>query len=224
MAEPSQRADAAGMKPPRVRACGLPHLPEPVIGRAQWGRAVRCGLPQPWRASSSRGGGGGIWGWGGWGGIAYGAVRDSLYVVTGNAFEGGENVGDRFSETAGHGEQLVRPTRDLEVVEANHPQGFEPIFDADFVGSPVLFTPSGCGELVAALNKNGTLYVWRSDAVAAGTVACVAGGRAHELGRRPPRLAEPRDRRGRGRTAAARGAASTPPPRSGSSARPRRPA
>ena len=42
------------------------------------------------------GGGGGIWGWGG---VAYSAARDSLYVVTGNAIQ--EN------ETAGYGERLV---------------------------------------------------------------------------------------------------------------------
>ena len=56
------------------------------------------------------GGGGGIWGWGG---VAYSAKRDSLFVVTGNAFEGGSNKGAAFSEAAGYGEHLVELSRDL---------------------------------------------------------------------------------------------------------------
>lgn len=39
-------------------------------------------------------------------GIAYSSARDSLYVVTGNAFDGGENTGDSFREYAGFGEHL----------------------------------------------------------------------------------------------------------------------
>jgi hypothetical protein len=158
--------------------------------RPMEGKLVRVELASravtSWTAVPPRlGGGGGIWGWGG---IAYSAARDSLYVVTGNAFEGGENVGEAFRENAGHGEQLVELTRDLEVVAASHPEGFEQIEDADFVGSPVLFSPAGCGELVAALNKNGTLYVWRADAVAAGPVAALA---LQQADARQPVLTQP---------------------------------
>ena len=42
--------------------------------------------------------GGAIWGWGG---ITYSAAQDALFVVTGNAFEGGSNIGAAFSEDAG---------------------------------------------------------------------------------------------------------------------------
>jgi outer membrane protein assembly factor BamB len=113
----------------------------------------------------SLGGGGGIWGWGG---VAYSATRDSLLVVTGNAFRGGRNVGRRHREWAGYGERLVELSPDLRLRSANHPRDiFEPN-DLDFVGSPVVFTPTGCPELVAALNKNGRAYVWRSDAIQAG--------------------------------------------------------
>jgi hypothetical protein len=103
------------------------------------------------------GGGGGVWGWGG---VAYSPARDSLYVVTGNAIQ--EN------ETAGYGERLVELSPDLGVRSSSHPVDIVRHDDLDFVGSPVIADVPGCGEVVAAVNKNGTLYGWRADAVAAG--------------------------------------------------------
>ena len=89
---------------------------------------------------SSLGGGGSVWGWGG---LAYSGSRDSLYAVTGNAFEGGTNTGKRFREYAGHGEQLVELGRDLTVRGSNHPRDIRKKQDLDFVGSPVCSaTPS----------------------------------------------------------------------------------
>jgi hypothetical protein len=111
------------------------------------------------------GGGGGIWGWGG---VAYSAARDALYAVTGNAFRGGTNTGRRFRESAGYGEQLVELGRDLSVRASNHPKGISKPLDLDFVGSPVLFSHPVCGELAAALNKNGRAYVWRAGDIRAG--------------------------------------------------------
>jgi hypothetical protein len=124
------------------------------------------------------GGGGGIWGFGG---AAYSSSRDSLYVATGNAFEGGENVGKRFKEWAGLGEHLVELSPDLHVRAASHPVGLTQKLDLDFGSSPVVFRRAGCPEQVAALNKNGTLYGWRGDRVAAGPLW------AFELRRLDPR-------------------------------------
>jgi hypothetical protein len=117
------------------------------------------------------GGGGSIWGWGG---PAYSAQRNALFVVTGNAFEGGTNTGAAFDEGAGYGEQLVEVSTDLHVLAASHPDDVPGAGDFDFVGSPVIFTPPGCSELVAAANKNGHVYVWRSTAIADGPIADVA--------------------------------------------------
>jgi hypothetical protein len=114
---------------------------------------------------SSLGGGGSVWGWGG---LAYSASRDSLYAVTGNALEGGTNSGKRFREYAGHGEQLVELGRDLTLRGSNHPRDIRKKQDLDFVGSPVLFSHPVCGQVAAALNKNGSLYVWRLNHVRAG--------------------------------------------------------
>lgn len=116
----------------------------------------------------SLGGGGGIWGWGG---VAYSAKRDSIFAVTGNAFEGGTNVDSAFSESAGYGEQLLQLTRDLRVVAADHPSSVTGVGDFDFVGSPIVFTPRGCDEVVAAVNKNGHFYIWKSGAISQGPIA-----------------------------------------------------
>jgi hypothetical protein len=58
----------------------------------------------------SLGGGGSIWGWGG---PTYSTRLDSIFVGTGNTFEGGSNRGKSFSEQAGYGEHLVQLSPDL---------------------------------------------------------------------------------------------------------------
>jgi hypothetical protein len=93
-----------------------------------------------------------------------------LYAVTGNAFEGGINAGKRFREYAGRGEQIVELGPDLRLRGANHPRDIRQKQDLDFVGSPVLFRHPVCGQLAAALNKNGFLYVWRLGRLAAGPI------------------------------------------------------
>jgi hypothetical protein len=117
------------------------------------------------------GGGGSVWGWGG---PAYSNARNSLFVVTGNAFEGGTNTGAVFDEAAGYGEHLVELSPSLQVVAASHPDDVRGSNDFDFVGSPVIFTPPGCGELVAAANKNGRVFLWRTASIETGPVADVA--------------------------------------------------
>ena len=112
------------------------------------------------------GGGGSVWGWGG---VAYSPRRGSLFVATGNAFRGGSNVGKRFRESAGYGEHIVELSPDLTVRAAHHPPEMHGL-DIGFAGSPVLFSHRFCGDLVAAVNKDGFVYVWRADRVAAGTL------------------------------------------------------
>jgi hypothetical protein len=111
------------------------------------------------------GGGGGIWGWGG---MAFGGARRSLYAATGNAFRGGENDGPAFREDAGYGENLVELTPELSVRASSHPPGIAQPLDLDFGGAPLLLQRPGCGELVVAPNKDGRVYAWRSGEIAAG--------------------------------------------------------
>jgi hypothetical protein len=127
---------------------------------------LATGAVSQWEVVPKRlGGGGGVWGWGG---LAYSAARDSLYAVTGNAFEGGVNRGKRFREYAGYGERIVELGPDLRVRGSNHPRDIRKVSDLDFVGSPVIFQNAACGELATALNKNGSLYMWRIRSLAAG--------------------------------------------------------
>ena len=98
---------------------------------------IATGGVSQWEVVPKRlGGGGGVWGWGG---LAYSAARDSLYAVTGNAFEGGTNRGKRFREYAGYGERIVEVGPDLRVRASSHPHDIHQVNDLDFVGSPVLF-------------------------------------------------------------------------------------
>jgi hypothetical protein len=119
-----------------------------------------------WTAvDAENGGGGGIWGWGG---VAYSPRLDRLFVATGNAFEGGTNTGADFSEAAGNGEDVVALSPELKVVAASHPASLDKPLDLDFAGSPVVFDRPGCGELAVAHDKNGQLFGWRADDLAAG--------------------------------------------------------
>jgi hypothetical protein len=129
-------------------------------------RRVTSWIPVP----AELGGGGAIWGWGG---IAYSAAQDALFVATGNAFEGGSNRGAAFSEAAGYGEQLVELNRDLRVVGASHAPEIPNGEDSDFIGSPVIARTRGCGELVGAANKNGELYLWHAGDIAVGPFASI---------------------------------------------------
>ena len=114
----------------------------------------------------SLGGGGSIFGWGG---PAYSTKNDSLYVGTANTFEGGSNTGAGFDQQAGHGVQVVRLSRSLDVLDSSKPSlGSFP--DNGFVGSPVIVDPPGCGELVAAQTKSGAFLGWRADDLAAGPI------------------------------------------------------
>jgi hypothetical protein len=106
------------------------------------------------------GGGGGMWGWGG---VAYSPRLDRLFVATGNAFEGGTNTGTDFTESAGHGEEVVALSPELEVAAASHPASLDKPLDLDFAGSPVVFDRPGCGELVVAHDKNAQIFGWRAN-------------------------------------------------------------
>jgi PQQ-like domain len=114
---------------------------------------------------AERGGGGGVWGWGG---SAFSSALDALFVVTGNAFEGGLNTGLDFTESAGFGESVVSLSPSLEVIGASHPLSVQEPLDLDFVGSPVVAEPAGCGRLVFGMDKNAQLFGWQADDLARG--------------------------------------------------------
>ena len=90
-----------------------------------------------------------------------------------------------FREYAGYGERIVELGPDLRVRGSSHPRDIHQINDLDFVGSPVVFQHGSCGELAAALDKNGSLY-WRTRRLAAGPAVAPA---VQSDARRPAALA-----------------------------------
>jgi DNA-binding beta-propeller fold protein YncE len=139
--------------------------------RPMVGKVIRLDLAtrqvSSWVSVPQRlGGGGSVWGWGG---VSYNPERGSLYVATGNAFRGGMNDGKRFRESAGYGLHMVELGLDLSFKGAHHPPEMKGR-DLGFAGSPVIFRHRFCGQLVAAINKDGFIYVWRAPRVRAGTL------------------------------------------------------
>jgi hypothetical protein len=112
--------------------------------------------------------GGGVWGWGG---VSV-EPRGNIYVAVGNAdtnTNAGGNAGPQppfittTNEQSGYGENIVKLSYDLKTIYASHYPGFNfqvGYEDLDFTGTPVLFQPSGCPDLLAATQgKGGTLVV-----------------------------------------------------------------
>jgi outer membrane protein assembly factor BamB len=103
--------------------------------------------------------GGGVWGWGG---VSVDPRDGNVYAATGNALT--------RRETDGAAERVVRLTRRLRVLESNHPFRRRTIGDQDFGSTPLLYRAAGCPPQVAALNKDGELFVYRRHRIARGPV------------------------------------------------------
>jgi hypothetical protein len=111
-------------------------------------------------------GGGGVWGWGG----VSADPSGNIFVGTGNAETSGTidsgTISSPFvaapSENSGYAEHLTEVNSSLtSVVGSNKPTFNFAIggSDLDFSGTPVVFHPPGCDELVAGQGKGGTLVV-----------------------------------------------------------------
>jgi hypothetical protein len=149
---------------PTASYCDTPGTPGAVYRVDTNTRAVSQWLAVP----TSAGGGGGPWGWGG---VAYDPALDRLFAATSGAFNGGTNTGSAFTEFTGYGDQLVELDPSLTVDAASHPPDIPDRLDLDFVGSPVIVNRPGCGQLIAATDKDDTVYLWRAGAIPAGPVA-----------------------------------------------------
>ena len=119
-----------------------------------------------WSAVPLRlGGGGGMWGWGG---FAYDVPSDSLFAGTANALPGGRNRPPNFDEGLLYAEDMVQFDRNLKVKASQGPIHPRTIQDSDMTGTAMIVRVTGCPPLVASENKNGNLYVWRLNRLAAG--------------------------------------------------------
>jgi outer membrane protein assembly factor BamB len=110
---------------------------------------------------------GGIWGFGG---TSVDPLTGNLWTATGNSWVYDAGCGC-IDQTAGYAESVVELDPDLNVLASNRPETLPgSIEDADFGSTPLLFQPPGCPPLAAAFAKDGQLYVWQRDALAAGPI------------------------------------------------------
>jgi outer membrane protein assembly factor BamB len=118
-------------------------------------------IANTWYTTGANGpGGGGIWSWGG---VSIDQTTGDVLTSTGNA------LGD--NEKFGYGEAMVRLDKNLNVLDFNQP----PVYgtDIDFGSTPTLYTPPGCAEQTAVVNKSGEFLVYDANSLAAGAIQAV---------------------------------------------------
>jgi outer membrane protein assembly factor BamB len=113
-------------------------------------------------------GGGSVWGWGG---AAIDPKTGDVWAATGNAIVSPGVANDNTDNA----DSLVELSPDLtQTIAVSQPPNIPPQGDYDFGATPLLFRPTGCPPLVAALNKDGDLYLWRRDQVAKGAYQTIS--------------------------------------------------
>jgi outer membrane protein assembly factor BamB len=115
---------------------------------------------------------GGVWGFGG---ISAEPDGSAIYTAVGNSWVTDPATGALY-DAAGFGDSVVRLTADLVPVSSDRPVTIPTAGDYDFGAAPVLFQPDGCPPLAAANNKDGLMYVWNRDDLAAGPILAEAIG------------------------------------------------
>ena len=111
-----------------------------------------------WLAIGRKGpSGGSIWGFGG---VSLESDGSAVYAATGPAFSDPQNV-----PYADHVVQLDASLQLLAAHGINAPSG-----DSDFGATPLLFDPPGCPPLLAAMNKNGRLYLYDRSTIGDGPI------------------------------------------------------
>jgi len=105
-------------------------------------------------------GGGGIWGWGG---VSVDAATGDVYAATGaDSPPWSSTVPEGYAPYADRMIALDPTLALLGTWKAPHPKvcvGDGGICDYDFGATPVVYQPPGCPTLLAAVNKNGFIYV-----------------------------------------------------------------
>ena len=120
--------------------------------------------PATWDPVPEPGNIGGMWGWGG---VSIDPGDGRVFTGVGNSYAWSDAC-MCYVDNAGYGDQIVALASDLSsVLDANNP-GIPATGDSDFGAAPLLFHPKACPPLAAANNKDGALYVWNRDRLAAG--------------------------------------------------------
>ncbi|MGA9272266.1 MAG: LamG-like jellyroll fold domain-containing protein [Candidatus Cybelea sp.] len=120
--------------------------------------------------STQGGSGGGIWGPGG---ASIDPSNGNAFIAIGNADTTGGG-----SQNAGYAEQVVALSSTLGSVLANNYPTNIPIIsgddDFDFGATPLIFQPSFCPTLVAAINKSGMFELYDESSISSGPVQYIA--------------------------------------------------
>lgn len=113
--------------------------------------------------------GGGIWGPGG---ASIEPATNDVFVATGNADT------KQQKQNAGYGEQIIELSPNLGTILANNYPPEIPSIpgygDFDFGATPLLFQPSGCPPLLAAVNKSGIFVLYDRRSISNGPVQAIA--------------------------------------------------
>jgi outer membrane protein assembly factor BamB len=109
--------------------------------------------------------GGGIWSFGG---ASVDPATNNVFIATGNTDT--TNGGSQFS---GYDEQVVSLTSNLGTVLGSYYATLPVGPDSDFGATPLLFTPPGCPELAAAVNKSGLFVLYNASAIGNGPVQTI---------------------------------------------------
>lgn len=113
--------------------------------------------------------GGGIWGPGG---ASIDPSTNDVFIATGNA-----DTSQGAQQNSGYAEQVVQLSPALDTIIANDYPTNIPVNgdrDFDFGATPLIFTPSGCPEMVAAVNKSGMFELYDVSSISNGPVQYIA--------------------------------------------------
>lgn len=115
---------------------------------------------------------GSIWGYSG---TSIEPDGSAIYTGVGNSAAVDPSCGCVL-DNLGYGDHVVKLRPDLTVVDSNDPGVPNNGADDDFGAAPLLIQPAGCPPLAIAANKDGYLYAWNRQDIAAGPVASLGIG------------------------------------------------
>jgi outer membrane protein assembly factor BamB len=114
--------------------------------------------------------GAGVWGPGG---ASIDPSTQNVFIATGNADTSGG-----AAQNSGYAEQVMELSPNVSTIIANnYPPNIPTILgekDFDFGATPLLFQPSGCPPLVAAVNKSGMFELYDRASISSGPIQYIA--------------------------------------------------
>ncbi|HLY03101.1 MAG TPA: PQQ-binding-like beta-propeller repeat protein [Candidatus Cybelea sp.] len=130
-----------------------------------------AGTFYPLSGSSQQGqSGGGIWGPGG---ASIDPSTNDVFIATGNA-----DTTMGAQQDSGYAEQVIELSATLgTIIASNYPPNIPIIkgdMDFDFGATPLIFTPNGCPEMLAAVNKSGMFELYDVSSISSGPIQYIA--------------------------------------------------